>query len=379
MKKIVVSVSNDLATDQRVSKVCSTLKKNGFDILLVGRKLKNSLPVDREYPVKRFKMFFKQGPLFYAAYNFRLFIYLLFIKTDVLLANDLDTLPANFFVSRIKRLKLVYDSHELFTEVPELVSRPKKQRIWLKMEQKLLPGIHAAYTVCNSISAYYYKKYGLRMEVVRNVPYDSKDDVKPAKLPGLKDDRIIVYQGSVNIGRGLERVIDCLPELDGVKLMIIGDGDIMQELKMKTENMNLQDRVVFIGKVPPDLLPAYTKAGHLGISLEENMGLNYYFALPNKLFDYLHAGLPILVSPFPEMQKIVESHDVGCVADPGKSLVYILKEMLFNESKRKRWQDNASQASKLFCWEKEEEKLMKVFSVSCENSIFHQFSPKFSD
>src|SRR6478735_10941986 len=118
-KKIIVSVSNDLSTDQRVKKVCAYLHANGFEVVLLGRKLKNSLEItDRPYKTKRFNLWFNKGALFYANLNIRLFFYLLFHKSDWLLANDLDTLPANYY-ARGKRV-LVYDTHEIFCEVPEL-------------------------------------------------------------------------------------------------------------------------------------------------------------------------------------------------------------------------------------------------------------------
>ncbi|MCA1760901.1 MAG: hypothetical protein LC658_14130, partial [Bacteroidales bacterium] len=120
-KRIIVSVTSDLVSDNRVHKTCTTLGEMGFEVLLVGRKLAGSQPLSpRNYQTKRIKLFFNKGPLFYACFNFRLFCLLLFSKCDLLLSNDLDTLPANFLASKLKNKPLVYDSHEFFTEVPEL-------------------------------------------------------------------------------------------------------------------------------------------------------------------------------------------------------------------------------------------------------------------
>ena len=159
MKRILISVTNDLATDQRVHKVCETLQEFGFDILLIGRKLPNSLPVNRNYKTTRMNLIFNKGFLFYTEYNLRLFLKLLFTKKDILLANDLDTLLPNFLISRIQNTKLVYDSHELFTEVPELINRPKVQSVWLRIEKTILPKLKNCYTVCQSIADYYNTKY----------------------------------------------------------------------------------------------------------------------------------------------------------------------------------------------------------------------------
>ena len=134
-KKVIISVTNDLVSDQRVHKVATSLMKFNYDVLLVGRKLIESLPVNRYYKTKRMRLIFRRSALFYAAYNFRLFCLLLFRKVDILLSNDLDTLPANYMISKLRNKTLIYDSHEYFTEVPELISRPRTRSFWLKLEK----------------------------------------------------------------------------------------------------------------------------------------------------------------------------------------------------------------------------------------------------
>ena len=136
-KRIIVSVTNDLTTDQRVAKICNSLTDLNLEVILVGRILKKSIQINRNYSTKRFKLWFNKGPLFYANYNIRLFFFLLFTKTDFLWSNDLDTLLANHIISKWKSKKLIFDSHEYFTEVPELIDRPKVQKIWKRLEQKL--------------------------------------------------------------------------------------------------------------------------------------------------------------------------------------------------------------------------------------------------
>ena len=182
IKKIIVSVTSDLVSDNRVHKVCTTLNNMGFEVLLVGRKLPGSLPVDaRQYAVKRFNLVFHKGPLFYAAYNFRLYLFLLFSNFDILLSNDLDTLPANFIASKVKNKPLVYDSHEYFTEVPELINRPRVKKVWEWLEKKMIPNIKTAFTVCNSIAKIYEAKYGTPFKVVRNLPFAGSFESKTEK------------------------------------------------------------------------------------------------------------------------------------------------------------------------------------------------------
>ena len=151
--QIYVSVSNDLFSDMRVDKICNTLVSLGFEVTLVGRKLPGSLPLsNRNYATKRMKLLFKKGALFYAELNLRLFLLFLFKRHSFLLANDLDTLLANYAISRIKGSKLVYDSHEYFTEVPELQEGYCAKNTWLKKEEYIFPKVTHVYTECDSIA-----------------------------------------------------------------------------------------------------------------------------------------------------------------------------------------------------------------------------------
>ncbi len=345
-KKIIVSVTSDLVSDNRVHKVCNTLQKMGFEVLLVGRKFPKSLPVEnRAYEVKRFSLHFYKGPQFYAAYNLRLFFFLLFSKFDLLLANDLDTLPANFLTSKIKNKPLVYDSHEYYTEVPELINRPKVKKVWEWLESKMLPNIKTAFTVCNSIAEIYSEKYGTPFKVVRNIPVSSKHSFKKYNENAAK---IILYQGAVNIGRGLKQAISAMKYIDNAKLIIAGDGDIKADLEHFTVNENLQNKIEFTGRLSIEELSELTPKADLGLSIEEDLGLNYRFALPNKLFDYIQAQVPVLITNLPEMAAIVNKYSVGEITDSlePQFLAAKINEALFNKVKRMIWKKNLPIANK---------------------------------
>ncbi|WP_167617987.1 glycosyltransferase [Maribellus sediminis] len=359
-KKVIVSVTNDLVSDNRVHKVCTTLLSMDFDVMLLGRKLPHSLPVSRDYSTKRMRLIFKKGPCFYTEFNFRLFLYLLFAKCDILLSNDLDSLAGNFIAAKLRNKPLVYDSHEYFTEVPELIHRPKIQKIWQGLESRMLPKVKHAYTVCQSIADVYNKQYGTNFKVVRNLP--QKRDFKPVEKQS--GEKIILYQGALNIGRGLEQAIKAMHFLEDSKLVIAGDGDIRQQLHDLVEQEKLQNKVEFTGRLPLEELSKITTTADLGLSIEEDLGLNYRFALPNKLFDYIQAQVPVLVTNLPEMAAIVKQYTIGEITDSldPKILAEKIQEALTSTAKRKLWKENLKSASKELVWENEEKVIQEIFS-----------------
>lgn len=370
MKKVIISVTNDLVSDQRINKVANSLISNNFHVLVVGRKFRNSLEINRKYPIKRFRLLFTKGPLFYAEYNIRLFLFLIFTKADIYLANDLDTLAANFFASKIKRKKLVYDSHEYFTQVPELINRPKVQKIWLRIEKYILPKIKNSYTVCNSIAEIYSKMYSIEMKVVRNIPNskinqitDNNETVEKSDEK-LSEKKIILYQGSVNVGRGIEFVIKSMQYIENAEFWIIGDGDIKKALEKLTHELNLNQKVIFFGKIPFENLDNYTSKADLGISLEENLGLNYFYALPNKIFDYIAAKIPILASNLPEISYIINKYDIGAIINNHDiyEISSKINEILQNEEKIKIWKKNLQYAANELKWQNEEIILIEIFN-----------------
>ncbi len=358
LKKIIVTVTNDLTSDQRVHKVCRTLHNAGYDVFLIGRKLSNSKPLNRSYRTKRISLLFNKGVLFYAEFNLRLFFVLLFYKKDVLLANDLDTLLPNYLISKLQIKKLVYDSHELFSEIPELVNKPFTKKVWRSLERRVLPNLKNTYTVSNSIADYYDKKYQTKFKVIRNLPLMIRTISKGNFSFDHKGEKIILYQGAINIGRGLELIINTMPFISNCILVIIGNGDIIKNLKSYVKNINLVKKVRFLESLTPNELQKITPLANIGISIEEDLGLNYRFSLPNKIFDYINAEVPILVSNLPEMRKIIDTHKVGEIVkerSPQK-LALQIKELL-----KKDYSEELKKAKKELIWENQEEELLAIF------------------
>lgn len=357
MNRIIISVTNDLATDQRLLRTCDCFNELGYDILLIGRKLKNSFEINLPYKTHRFRLLFNKGFLFYAEYNLRLFIKLLFTRKDLLYANDLDTLLPNYLTSKITPSALIYDSHEYFTEVPELISRPKIRSFWIKLENSIFPRLKNVITVNQKLADIYSSKYKVPVTVIKNVPRSAIEKVFDPVVALGKDQKMVLYQGSLNMGRGLELMIDAMMHLENHLLVLAGDGDILDQLQARVIENHLENRVIFLGKLLPEQLQDVTKQADIGLSLEEDLGLNYRYCLPNKVFDYIQAQIPVLVSDLPLLKELVSTYAIGeCLTQRNPdSLASSIKNMIRRKSD---YRDGLISASGQLNWENEK----KVFT-----------------
>ena len=366
MKTIIVSVSNDLYSDQRVRKMCESIQAMGFSIVLLGRKLHDSKNItDRKYKIRRFKLPFTKGALFYASLNIRLFFYLLFHKADVLLANDLDTLLSNFLISKIKGIPLVYDTHEYFTEVPELQGR-KAKKIWEKIEAYIFPKLKDVITVNKSIADIYSKKYNVDINIIKNLPNKlEKFTALSKKDLGIEHiDKYIILQGAgINIDRGAEELVAAMHKINNAKLLIIGNGDVIPKLKAEVNNSELVDKIIFIEKQNHKRLMSYTHHAELGLSLDKDSNMNYRFSLPNKIFDYINMGIPILVSDLVEVRNIVDSYNVGLVLGE-HSPIEIAKQVniMLKDDYKTKLKSNIIKAAKDLNWEQQENIITNIYS-----------------
>ena len=334
-----MSVTNDLVTDQRVLRSCSALLEAGYEVTLVGRRTRRTpegMPdswraLPSGFRMHRMRLLFARKAVFYAEYNLRLFLRLLFSRADLFYSNDTDTLPANWLAACVRRKPLFFDAHEMFPEVPELVGRPRVKRVWTAIEDAILPRMArrcgdsykgkvrcATVTVCRSIADIYRERYGLQMGVVRNVPADFPVDFEAAA--GMRaaipaDRKILLYQGAVNIGRGIEWMMDAMPLLPDFHLVVAGVGDIYDDLLAEQERGHIGN-CTFLGRVEPRVLHAFTFYASLGLSLLENRGLNYYYSLPNRIADFVQAGVPVLATDFPEIHRVVAGYRIGTLVPP---------------------------------------------------------------
>lgn len=364
-KRAIVSVINDLVTDQRVDRACRALLKGGYQVTLVGRALPKSLPMNhRPYATHRMKLLFTQGPAFYLEFQIRLFFFVLFRKAHLVYANDLDTLLPNFLISKLKGSKVIYDSHELFCEVPELLENPKKRKTWKRLERWIFPKLHNIITVNQSIANIYGHEYEKKINVVRNIPLQrTPSELLSKEELGLpQDKKIIILQGAgINMQRGAEEAVQAMKYVKNAVLLIVGSGDVIEQLKEMRIELGIEDRVIITGKVPYEKLAQYTRNADLGLSLDKDTNLNYRFSLPNKLFDYIHAGVPVLVSDLVEIARIVKEYQIGGVIKNHEPQ-YIAQQInlaLSNQKKHDTWKRNLLKAKEELTWEAEEATLLK--------------------
>lgn len=357
MKHIIATVTNDLTFDRRMQRICRTLATNGYKVTLVGRQLPSSKPFSNEpYGQHRLSCWFNKGKLFYLEFNIRLWWYLLWQKADMVCAIDLDTIVPDFVVGKWKGWKRIYDAHEYFSEVPEVVHRPIVKKTWEWVAKTYIPKADLAYTVGPALATIFAERYGIPFHSIRNVP----DEVKIAPTP--TETGYLLYQGALNKGRGLEALLEAMQHID-LKLKIAGEGDLSLELREMAKILGVDDKVAFLGFVKPADLPELTAGAWLGLNLLENMGLSYYYSLANKCFDYIQADVPAIHMDFPEYRSLVEKYPVAILIKElsPATIVNEVNGLQRNADKYSALIVACQNAKKHFTWQLEAQKLLTLY------------------
>jgi glycosyltransferase involved in cell wall biosynthesis len=368
LPRIIFTVTNDLNFDQRMIRICSSLATAGYNVLLVGRTIKGSPPLAiQPFQQKRLRCFFNKGMAFYAEYNLRLFFFLLFKKSDAFCAIDLDTILPVLLVSKIKGVKRIYDAHELFCEMKEVVSRPSRYKIWKRIEQFTVPKFKYGYTVCKPIAEEFEKMYGVKYEVVRNVPLLKNHELQvtnysPPSAFNPRPSTFFLYQGAVNEGRSFETLIPAMKDVD-IPLHIYGDGNFYHQTKQLIEQNQLQEKVLLKGKLPPVELKAVTASAYAGLTLFENNGLSNYLSLGNRFFDYIMAGIPQVCVDYPSYRQINNEIEIALlIPDTSPKTIANALNLLRNDVVLyKLLQQNCIKARETFNWREEEKKLIAFY------------------
>jgi glycosyltransferase involved in cell wall biosynthesis len=357
-----MAVTSDIYTDMRVIKLATFLSKNKCQVHVVGRNT-SDFEVTVPFEAKRFKMWFSRSFLFYLEYNLRFFFYGLFRKADLIVSNDLDTLFACTLLSKIKRVPLIYDSHEYFTESVGLQGRNRVRAFWLWIERSCMPAVSKAYTVSQPIADAYKTKYNIDFKLVRNFP--SGESFPSSELNTFFPDRkVILYQGVFNPNRGLEETIRAMQILDDTYLFVlVGYGELEPTLKTLTNQLNLTQKVHFTGKLPYEKMMQYTFQADLGIALEAPVGKSFEYSLPNKVFDYIHASLPFISLGTPEVKKIIDQDEIGVIIpnNQPETIAREIEKLLNDTELYQRVQHNQQRVRQNYTWENEEKVLREIY------------------
>lgn len=366
--RIISSVINNYQGDQRVQKQIRSLRKFGFETEVIATDLRGNPKLDFDYPVQIIRLSNQDGMRMYLEFNRKLFGRLMRTvkKGDILLANDVDSLLPNYLVSKIRKAPIVFDSHEIFSELPSLAGRKFKKKIWKMLESSLIPKMKHFYTVSEGYADWFEKEYRNRPEIIMNVPeiQTENNNRLQIELPETKENqKLLIYQGAVNISRGIDKMILAMEKIENAQLWIIGNGLKKEEYQKLALEKGLDSKVIFIGAVPPDQLKLITPKADLGFSLEEDLGISYRYALPNKIFDYMHAGVPVLGTDLPDIKRTIDNYKIGrTVSDhTPEHIAEIANEMLAEG--KEIYSENLKKATLVFNWSNEEKKLEKIFSA----------------
>lgn len=339
------------------------LSNAGYEILLVGRVLPNSIPLKQmSFQQKRLTCWFQKGKLFYLEFQIRLFFYLLFMPKSNLVAVDLDTLLPNFIVSKIKGAKLVHDAHEYFVEVPEVTNRPLTRFFWDAIGKACIEHCQLVYTVGEELAIELSQRYGITFETIRNLPFLNEEIIE---VNSNSDLPIILYQGALNEGRALENLILAMHQVPA-NLWIAGEGDLSQTLRNLVVEEQLTSKVKFLGFVAPDALRNITKQAYIAYNLLESKGLSYQFSLANKFFDYIHAEVPQLCANFISYQRINEKYKVALLLDADINSILNALHLLLNDvNLYKELKANCKKAAQVYNLQNESVILLHHYQKLC--------------
>ena len=357
MTKITIYSQSDFTTDYRIHKLSRALTDLGYVVRFVGRR-HHKYRCREGADTHLLYMFFERGALFYFEFNIRLFFYCLTHRADMVVAIDLDTLGGVSLAAKLTGQKMLFDSHEYFPESPEIAHKPFVKWVWRVIQRLFVPLADIHVTVCQSIADIFKDKYDVDFLVVRNVPLrDRNDELKRLVATEGQTQRpfTILYQGAVNIGRGIETIIEALVELKECRFVVVGDGDIFEQVRKQAATLGVADRVSFEGKKPYSELVSYMAEADLGVCFFENLSLNYYYCLPNRLFDFIGAQLPMLVIDFPELRRVVDAYNIGeCLPDMSlETITSAIRRVMTDKEAVARWRANMVKASEELVWERE--------------------------
>ena len=368
-KKVLITFLGNLNYDTRCKNLFDTLSSNNFEVQFLGFDWLTKGFEEKLGDISIFKL--KKGFFsipFYLKFIWHLKLKLIATKASIIFTEDIYTLPFVVFFGKLKRAKIYYDSRELFGYLAGLKDKKFKQLFWKLVEKIFIKRADYVIVTGPMDGEFLKKKYNLKnIILLRNLPRYYKSLLKLDLHSQLKIDKtkkIILYQGVLLKGRGIEKIFSVLKMLHNHVFLIAGGGEEKEIFKQLCVKMDLVDQVYFLGKYTQDELPKVTVSADIGVSLIENLSTSYYYALPNKLFEYIMAEVPVIVSNLPQMKEIIDEYDVGLAIDIDNKneLLSAIKKLTDEKSFYESKKQNCRIASQELNWEKEVTTLLKTLN-----------------
>jgi len=380
--KILMCLMNEFTHDLRVLKEAKSLVKSGHEVHVLALKddktpvfeMIEGIHVQRVYVRCRHKL--PKGNLFflikYIEYVIRSISQGIKIKPDAVHCHDLNTLLIGMRIRRKLKIPVVYDSHELYLDrnYPFLI-----HWLWKNIEKYGIKRADKVFVENPSRGKILEERYGIAGTVpLRNCQYlqvEQKNDRLHRELKLEKHQKIVLYQGVITKARGMDQLLNMIQLLpENIHLVIIGDGAYIPEIQKRIEKEHIK-RVHFLGLIPLKELPSYTASADIGISLIQNINKNHYYALSNKIFEYMSAGLPVVFSDFPEMHRVITEEKAGFVINetsPAEAANAVVKILLDEELYQKMSRNALNAVRNTYNWEKEVKVLTEYYdSISTRN------------
>jgi len=289
------------------------------------------------------------------------------LNADIFHAVDLDTLQAAMWAAEKRNKPVIYEARELYTELESLAGRNAVKRFWRMLERRLIQRARKIITINGSIANELCKRYGIgKPAIIRNVALipENKNPKDLHAVCGIpREWKILLYQGVLRRGQGLHTALDIMAHLKNTALVYLGDGPLGASLKARANQMGMNDKVRFIGRVSPDDLVNYTTSADVGLLLMEDIALNNRLALPQKLFQYLVAGVPQIVTSMPELESFVTAEGTGLVLHPERpdDMAEKIGHFLFSDDAFQRAKSNCLRSALKHNWKLESEKLVTLY------------------
>ncbi len=361
--------------DSRITNLTNSLKADGYSVNVISFDWFTENFTEIIGDISVYKISKKSSIVFYLHFSLITLKRLIHSNSQIFFAEDVYTLPFVTFIAKLKGKVVLYNSREFYAFLGGLTGKLLLQKTITAIERFFIKKTDLVLTTGDMDSEFLEKFYNINNTcVIRNIPLKKqgveKHDFRN-ELGISKDQIILLYQGVLLKGRGTKLILKALAKLKNCVLIVLGDGVLRPELTELAKSLNITNRVFFYGTIEHKFLDKYTAGADIGFSLIENISVSYYYALPNKLFEYINAQVPIISSNLPQMKKIIEDYNVGKVIEIENmtedekinNIVKSVENLISSPEELKRYKDNCLAASLVLNWEEEYKRAKpKLFS-----------------